>query len=156
MIDSLSLSRVPREPNWPYAMVGIGPGVRVGTPQGDRVIEDLRTGDIISTRRGPRPLTDVVWQSVPAGFTVVTVDCGFGRRVEVGPGQSMVVRDWRAQIIWQRAAAAPPAARLVDGETVYFGGRCPKFLINLHLGQPEILTVEGLEFASADAASQYQ
>jgi hypothetical protein len=67
-------------------------------------------------------------------------------------GQPILVRDWRAQAMFNTRQAMVPAYRLIDGEFITDAGTQEMSLYHLHFDAPHILYVEGLELAS-DAAT---
>ncbi|AHM05720.1 iron-regulated protein frpC [Roseibacterium elongatum DSM 19469] len=116
----------------------------------------LSAGDRIVTRRGLRPLRALIRRPLRPGTRCVQVARdAFGgkpdRDVVLMPDQRILIRDWRAQAMWQRKAAAPRITQVIDGQYVRWSDHTPEAVLQLFFGQPEILYADGLELASADA-----
>lgn len=92
------------------------------TPRGYVPIAELQSGDRIVTRAGVRVLRELVTNTRTfRAITVGTGTLGFSRPssdMKVAPDQEIMVRDWRAQILFGRNAVIIPAKRLVDGKFI--------------------------------------
>jgi Hint domain len=131
---------------------GILAGTMVRTLDGILPVEFLELGDRIVTRSGARRL---------ASFSVVTrrhvqlvriraSAMGHDRPDQdllLSPGQPVVIRDWRAKVLYGTPVAAIPAARLADGEFVVSETRQNAKLFTLRFEEDEVIYAEGLELA---------
>jgi hypothetical protein len=132
-------------------VTGMAAGTRVRTLDGVLPVEYLQPGDRIVTRSGARRLVGVsVRQS--SALDVVRVrasSLGFDRPdadLLLGPAQPVVVRDWRARILYGAEVAAVPSSRLADGEFVSRETRDVR-LFTLRFAEDEVIWAEGLELA---------
>ncbi|MEM7644813.1 MAG: Hint domain-containing protein, partial [Pseudomonadota bacterium] len=99
-------------------------GTRIATPHGPRSVENLREGDLVLTRDdGPQPLRWIgacpirpADGQAPIRFEAGTV--GNDRPLRVSPQHRMIVRGWRAQILFGEEEVLVPAISLVDGQGV--------------------------------------
>ena len=87
------LNRVAAGP--PNCPICLADDVRIATPSGERLVSDLRIGDLVWTldasgHRVAAPLRDVGAMAAPAGHEVVLVALADGRRVRVSPGHPLV------------------------------------------------------------------
>ena len=64
----------------------------------------------------------------------------------LGPGQPVVVRDWRARVLYGAEVAAVPSARLADGEFVLRETHALR-LYTLRFAEDEVIWAEGVELA---------
>lgn len=100
---------------------GIGLGTGVFTSDGELPVEYLEPGDrIVTYDRGYVRLAGVDVRMVPASDALrlrpsVLDPDGNGRDVILSTRQQVLVRDWRARIMWNRPLALVEARRLVDG-----------------------------------------
>jgi Hint domain len=131
---------------------GILAGTMVRTLDGILPVEFLEPGDRIVTRSGARRL---------ASFSVVTrrhvqlvriraSAMGHDRPDQdllLSPGQPVVIRDWRAKVLYGTPVAAIPAARLADGEFVVTETHHNAKLFTLRFEDDEVIYAEGLELA---------
>jgi hypothetical protein len=131
---------------------GILAGTMVRTLDGILPVEFLEPGDRIVTRSGARRL---------ASFSVVTrrhvqlvriraSAMGHDRPDQdllLSPGQPVVIRDWRAKVLYGTPVAAIPVARLADGEFVVSETRRNAKLFTLRFEEDEVIYAEGLELA---------
>lgn len=131
---------------------GMLAGTMVRTLDGVLPVEYLTPGDRIVTRSGARRVTSV---SVQARKMVELVrirasTLGHDRPEQdllVAPGQPILIRDWRAQALFNLPAAAIPAARLADGEFVCLETHRHVRLFTLRFDEDEVIYAEGLELA---------
>ena len=71
-------------------------GTKVSTPIGDKNIEDLKVGDLVSTRQGDRKVTETYWLPAQPVFELELAD---GKKLTVTSGQKFVtLRD--GQEVW--------------------------------------------------------
>jgi hypothetical protein len=134
---------------------GLAPDALVMTADGAIPAAYLEVGERIVTRRGMRRVQAMIRSPWPRKTRAILVrhDALGGKpeRACILPHrQRVLVRDWRAQAIWGRDAATPELADLVDGAFIRWSDTRPAELIQVFLGQPELLYVDGLQLASAD------
>lgn len=131
---------------------GMLAGTMVRTLDGVLPVDYLTPGDRIVTRNGARRLTSI---SVQARKRIDLVrirasTLGHDRPEQdllVAPGQSLLIRDWRAKALFGVPAAAIPAARLADGEFVCLETHAHVRLFTLRFDDDEVIYAEGLELA---------
>jgi Hint domain len=131
---------------------GILAGTAVRTLDGVLPVEFLTPGDRIVTRNGARRLVAV---SVAARRQVDLVrirasSMGHDRPDQdllLSPGQPVIIRDWRAKVLYGAPVAAIPAARLADGEFVVAESHHMVTLFTLRFEDDEVIYAEGLELA---------
>ncbi len=123
------------------------------TLDGEKPVADLRDGDRIITRDAG--------MAVLRGFTRRKITCqtveikagslGHTRPdsdVTLPAGHPILIRDWRAQALFNARQAVVRADRLIDGEFITEAGRQTLTVYDLHFDRPHILYVDGLEVAS--------
>lgn len=132
------------------------PDTQVLTCKGEILARNLCVGDRIITRdfgaialrglkaRYPRETQELVF--IPAH--------AFGknrpeRPITVLADQPIVIRDQRAQLLYNRKQARVAAARLVDGTFVRGLKKDPGPMIALHFEKPAVVYANGLEIVSA-------
>jgi hypothetical protein len=132
------------------AHAGLLAGTRVMTAEGELPVELLGVGDRIITRRGMARLVGVDLRSV-ANATVVTIAAdtlGFGRPAEgitLAADQRVVLRDWRAQVLWSESVAAVPVSRLVDGSHICSRQVPVAHFVTLRFAHDTVITVAGMD-----------
>lgn len=132
-------------------VTGMAAGTRIRTLDGVLPVEFLQPGDRIVTRSGACCLVAVSVRQSRA-LDVVRVKAstlGFDRPdadLLLGPGQPVVVRDWRARILYGAEVAAVPCARLADGEFILRETQEVR-LYTLRFAEDEVIWAEGLELA---------
>lgn len=120
--------------NWDFFEVGISDtsftvvcfakGTKIRTPEGDKLIETLEVGDMVSTLdRGPQPLRWIGGRTVPAisAFAPVRIKAGaLGNTADllVSPEHRMLISDPRLQLYFDTAQALVAAKDLVNGTTI--------------------------------------
>lgn len=133
-------------------LTGMAAGTRVRTLDGVLPVEYLQPGDRIVTRSGARRLVAVSVRQLRALAVVRVKASTLGHdRPEadllLGPGQPVVVRDWRARILYGADVAAVPSARLADGEFVLHETKAKLRLYTLRFAEDEVIWAEGVELA---------
>jgi hypothetical protein len=133
-------------------LTGLAAGTRVRTLDGVLPVEFLEPGDRIVTRSGARKLVAVSVRRCRATWVVrlSASTIGHGRPeadLLVGPGQQVIVRDWRARVLYGAEIAAVPSARLADGESVLRETRRQVLLYTLRFTEDEVIWAEGVELA---------
>lgn len=99
-------------------------GTRIRTPQGDRRVEDLRPGDLVSTLDdGPQPVRWIGRRQVAAegAFAPIRIRAGtFGRHgtLMLSPQHRVLVGDGRAELLFGEPEVLVAAKDLVDGRAV--------------------------------------
>lgn len=132
-------------------LAGIAGGTKIRTLDGILPVEFLQPGDRIVTRSGARRLVAVsVRQSRALDVVRVKASTLGHDRPEadllIGPGQPVVVRDWRARALFGAEVAAVPSARLADGESVVRETHALR-LYTLRFAEDEVIWAEGVELA---------
>jgi hypothetical protein len=139
-------------------VTGMAAGTRVRTLDGVLPVEYLQPGDRIVTRSGARRLVAVSVRQSRA-LDVVRVKAGtlgFDRPdadLVLGPAQPVIVRDWRARILYGADVAAVACARLADGEFVQRETREVR-LFTLRFAEDEVIWAEGMELACPAVAAK--
>lgn len=136
---------------------GIASGTRIMTMDGEIPVEFLEPGDRIITRdSGVATLRAIeVTELTDAPMIRVTADSlGLGRPGEdvlLVPGQSILLRDWRAKALYGQAQAMVPVSRLVDGQYISHCTVAFARVYALQFDRLHVIYAEGLELASAPA-----
>jgi hypothetical protein len=135
---------------------GMAAGTRVRTLDGVLPVEFLEPGDRIVTRSGARRLLAVSVRRCRATEIVrISASTLAHNRPEadllLGPGQPVIVRDWRARMLYGAEVAAVPSVRLADGESVLRESRRQVLLYALRFAEDEVIWAEGIELACAAA-----
>jgi hypothetical protein len=139
-------------------LTGMASGTRIRTLDGVLPVEFLEPGDRIVTRSGARKLVAVSVRRCRAAQVVRLSASTLGHtRPEadllLGPGQSVIVRDWRARVLYGADVAAVPAARLTNGESVQRETRRQVLLYTLRFAEDEVIWAEGVEIACASVTT---
>ena len=106
------------------------PGTAVSTPDGDRLIEDLRVSDLVTTLdNGEQPIRMIVRDRfcaigdfAPVRFAVGAI--GNSVPLLVSPQHRMLITGWRAELYFGQDEVLVAAKHLVNGHSVTqeFGG----------------------------------
>lgn len=126
-------------------------GTRIATPQGPRRVETLRAGDLVLTRDdGPQPLDWVGARRGRVGIDMAPIifqpgTIGNDDLLCVSPNHRMLMRGWRAQLMFGEEEILVPAKALIDGDGVRQGA--PGVIGYFHLLTPthQIVFAEGAE-----------
>lgn len=134
---------------------GVLAGTIVLTAKGLMPVEYLTTGDRVVTGRGLLPLVKVKALRMPIAPLVrirSTTQGGLlpARDLLLCPDQLVVIRDWRARVLFGHTLAAVPATRLIDGEYVVREQRRDAWLFSPVFATDEIIYAEGQEIAATD------
>jgi hypothetical protein len=137
---------------------GILAGTHVRSLDGVLPVEFLGPGDGIVTRRGTARLVSISSRLHKMATVVRILASTLGhdrpeRDLVIGPGQCVLIRDWRARVLYGTAVAAIPAARLADGEFVCHELLPMARLYTLHFAGPQVIYAEGLEVACLGLAA---
>ncbi|PTV97161.1 Hint domain-containing protein [Rhodobacter aestuarii] len=128
---------------------GCALGAQVATMEGLLPVEYLSLGDRIITRSGARVLRGI--SSVPLISNLVRVAPGAlghdrpGKALVLGAGTEVLVRDWRAQVLFGADQALVPVARLVDGQFITRVTGQKTRLFTLHFDASEVIYADGVE-----------
>lgn len=144
----------------PSCRSGLGIGTQVLTTDGSLPVEYLTPGDgIITLDAGIRKLTNVMVKTVPLSAVVrlrpsVLNEDGEGRDVVLAARQRLLVRDWRAPILFGKKAALVEAKDLADGAYITrLSGTAPMRMFQLQFddGVHVVKLAQNLNVASAKA-----
>ena len=136
------------------------PGALILTPEGERPVESLRAGDLVTTRdRGARP---VVWAGAEtvdgtgdaAPVLIRAGTLGNRRDLLVSPQHRMVVRGWRAELFAGLPEVMVAAVHLVNGRTVVRAPCAAVTYVHFMCERHEIVFAEGAETESLDPLGQ--
>lgn len=137
----------------PSTQNGLVVGTRLLTLDGEMPVEFLSSGDRIITRdAGLSILRDI--RVIDADCEMVRVRAGSLGHTRpdsdmiLPATQRVLVRDWRAQALFDMKAALVPVKRLADGAFVTLEARRRVRLIQLCFDAPHILYADGLEVES--------
>lgn len=135
---------------------GVTADTTILTCAGETPAHALQAGDRVITRdRGALPLRTLVTRTPISPQRVVRIPAhtfGQGRPavdVDLLPDQPVVIRDWRALVLYGRTEARVAASRLVDGTIVTEGIGAPRPMVSLHFATPSVIYGNGLEMMSA-------
>jgi len=99
-------------------------GTLIQTPKGDVCVEDLKVGDLVTTRdNGALPIRWINARSFPARGSAAPVmfeegAIGNSAPLTVSQQHRILVESWRAELFFGDDAVLVPAVALVDGNTV--------------------------------------
>lgn len=132
---------------------GFAAGAVIMTLDGEKKVEDLRPGDRVITRdTGMAILKDIPVQTLRTrAIRVQAGSLGHTRPVRdvlLPAGQSLLIRDWRAEAMFGSKRAVVQISQLVDGEFITDEGEADLTLYTLDFDTPHIVYVDGLEVAS--------
>jgi hypothetical protein len=134
------------------------PGALILTPDGERPVEALRPGDLVTTRdRGAQP---VIWagaETVPGTGDTAPVliragAMGNRRDLLLSPQHRMLMRGWRAELYAGLSEALVAAVHLVNGRTMLRAPCAAVTYVHFMLERHEIVFAEGAETESLDPA----
>ena len=131
---------------------GILAGTMVRTLDGVLPVEFLSPGDRIVCRQGARRLLGVTAQHLDRADLVRIRASSLGHDrpdndLLLSPDQPVLIRDWRAKVLYGQPVAAIPAARLVDGEFILAETWTDVRVFSLQFADDEVIYAEGLELA---------
>jgi len=130
------------------------PGTLLETPSGLRCIDDLVLGDPVTTmdngvqhirwigRRKVRGQGDFA----PIRFMPGAI--GNARELRVSPQHRMLVRGWRAELVFGESEVLIAAKHLVNGDTIHIAPCDEVEYIHLCFDQHEVIFAEGVETES--------
>ncbi len=122
------------------------------TLKGAIPVEALSPGDRIVTRSGARRLVATEARNLDRAEVVCISASALGpdrpdEDVRVAPGQTILVRDWRAKALTQAKRALIALGDLCDGEYIRAEARRDVRIFTLHFEAPEVIYAHGLELA---------
>ncbi|WP_158269910.1 Hint domain-containing protein [Litoreibacter ponti] len=144
---------------------GLLGGVRVLTMNGYQPIEALQAGDRVVTRNGMRVLADIyVEEHLMRPIRVGQGTLGFNRPdtdMMMAPDQEVMVRDWRAEMLFGRDMVIVNINTMVDGKYIVEAETEQLHKVyQLQFEQEEIFYADGVEivsdYATAVAAEAQQ
>ncbi|SFI54181.1 Hint domain-containing protein [Jannaschia pohangensis] len=126
-------------------------GTQIDTPFGPRSVEDLIEGDLVRTRDDGMQTLEWIGRkrgmttadTAPVCFARGTI--GNDRPLRVSPQHRMMVRGWRAQLMFGQEEVLVPAKALIDGQGIV--QEAPGFMTYIHLMTPrhQLIFAEGAE-----------
>ncbi len=123
---------------------GLAGATRLRTLAGWQRTDTLMAGDLVLDTAGAlHELRALTRLQVPGRDVVRLARPGHAPLV-VGAGQVIMVDDWRAQLLFGRAAIAP-AGRLVDGSACLSGQPGAATLVQLRFDGPVVLGLGGVQ-----------
>ncbi|MFN6924414.1 MAG: Hint domain-containing protein [Tabrizicola sp.] len=133
-------------------LTGALAGTFICTLDGLLPVEFLQPGDRVVTRAGARRIAAISVLRRKAMDLVRIRSSVLGpdqpaHDLFVALGQPVIIRDWRARALYGSAAAAIPAARLVDDEFVLREKHGEVRLFTLRFDEDEVIYADGLELA---------
>ena len=143
----------------PLCHNGLGLGTGVLTAEGELPVEYLEPGDrIVTYDRGLVRLGGIDVRIVPRSDTVhvrpavLDPDAGL-RDFTLSARQQILVRDWRAQVLWHRPVALVEARRIVDGAHIarLSGGQPVRLFQLLFEDRQHLVEAAGGRFLLASA-----
>ncbi|MEP2029385.1 MAG: Hint domain-containing protein [Paracoccaceae bacterium] len=126
------------------------PGALVETPQGQRLIETLKQGDMVNTLdHGPQPLLWIGWQKAravgvfaPVRFEVGAI--GNTTPITVSQQHRMMISGWQAELYYGLPEVFVTAKHLVDGEAIRLCPGGTVEYIHLLFEQHEVILADGV------------
>lgn len=135
---------------------GVTANTKILTCCGEKPAAHLKTSDRIITRdHGALPLVATITRTPKTPQYMVHIPAnafGVGRPacdMDVLPDQPIVVRDWRAMVLYGHKQARVAASRLIDGRVISGCAREAEAMIALHFAAPSVIHANGLELLSA-------
>ena len=136
---------------------GVAAGTRIMSTDGEIPVEFLEPGDRIITRDAGVVTLRAITVTGPANQPMIRVTAdslGFGRPGEdvlLAPGQTILLRDWRAMALYGQAQAMVPVSRLVDGHYISHCTVASARIYGLRFDRRHVIYAADLELASAPA-----
>lgn len=145
--------RTARHIRVPQLLNALVAGSVVRALDGALPVEYLAPGDRVITRdSGTAMLTGLRRDTRRTGLVAIRAGtlgrCRPDRDTVLPAGQEVLLRDWRARLLFGANRALVPAERLVDGVFVRKIGMRDVALFELRFDAPHILYADGLELAS--------
>jgi hypothetical protein len=143
----------------PYAFrdTGLLQGTLILTLEGEMPAESLSIGDKVITRDSGTARVEYIQRTTRMVHTIAVAAGSLGdtrpkRDAILAADQMCLIRDWRAQAMFNADRALVAARTLVDGEFIRDLGMQERTLIQIFCDGPHILYSEGLEISTADGA----
>lgn len=138
---------------------GIPVGLQINTSDGALPVEFLSAGDRIVTRNGGMTQLLGIAATTKATrgvkFTAGSLGDGMPEADVVLPAdQPVLIRGWRARVLFGQAQAMCAAGHLVDGEFIQDAGPRRMVLFRLEFDRPRIFYGSGIELGSEPQVSQ--
>lgn len=138
-------------------VTGLVMGTKIITLAGELPVEHLVAGDRIITRdAGIAELQALSAEEVDVPLIRVRAGALSHQCPEqdmyAAPGTLVLIRDWRASVLYGQASAMVPLSRLRDG---YFVTDCaprPARLYTLHFARPHVIYADGLEIGTGPSS----
>ncbi len=132
--------------------VGLVAGTHVMTMDGDLPVEYLTPGDRVLTRNGARVLAaiSVRVEEDSAMVRINTGTLGHGRPCAdmlVSLHQMILIRDWRANVLYGAPQALVAAGRLADGMVNKIENLSKARIFTLEFAEDVVIYADGLEMA---------
>lgn len=132
---------------------GLLGGCNVLTMHGYVPIADLSIGDRIITRNGLRVLRELsVTTHTFRAISVGKGTLGYSRpttQMLMAPDQEVMVRDWRAEVLFGRDAVIIPIERMVDGKYIAEEEELKEHnVFDLRFDSEEVFYADGVEIIS--------
>lgn len=142
-------------------LAGLMGGTRVLTVKGYVPIEELQAGDRIITRNGMRSLMALhVEEHAIRPIHVGQGTLGFNRPTEtimMAPDQEVMVRDWRAEMLFGRDMVIVNINTIVDGKYIAQDETLATHKVfQLHFADEEIFYADGVEIVADYATAMEQ
>ena len=142
----------------PYATLdsGLLTGAVMLTLDGEIPVEFLSVGDKIITRDTGIAKVEHIQRAVRSVHTIALAAGSLGhtrpeRDALLAADQMCLIRDWRAQALFNVDRALVAARSLVDGEFITDLGVKEQTIFQIFCDSPHILYADGLELGTADA-----
>ena len=140
-------------------------GTLIRTGRGEVAVEDLAEGDLVETRdNGLQPIRWIGRRSLGATaldaqprlrpIVISAGALGNARTLRVSPQHRMLVRSWRAELMFGEAEVLVKAADLVDGDRIYAAGAEEVEYFHILFDGHEIIFAEGAEAESFHPGEQ--
>jgi len=139
------------------------PGVLLGanilTMNGEIPVQRLCVGDRLITRdSGVAAIQSIFRHDVERRAVMVHAGSLSALRPDVdvvlAADQTVLLRDWRARVMYRRPQAVAAAGALVDGKFITDLGLRHMTLFQIYCDAPHIFYSQGLELGTADALAQ--
>ena len=132
------------------ALVCFAQGTLIDTPAGPRTIETLRPGDLVLTQdKGPQPVRWIGKRTVRGRGTMAPIlfKAGvLGAQVDllVSPQHRMLIKGWRAEMMFGEREVLAPAHVLINDTTVRRAPGARVTYFHVLLDRHEVLTANGV------------
>ncbi|PSL21898.1 Hint domain-containing protein [Shimia abyssi] len=143
--------KLPHAPSLP----GFTPGTRLMTEHGERRVETLCPGDLLMTRdAGLQPLLATVTRTLAAdrdNAPIAVTNALFSnakRTLLVSPTQSLLVENWRAEMLFGQRQVLVQARHMIDGDRAFDLPRSGVMYVHLILPAHHLLVSEGVPVES--------